>query len=244
MKLFFFTIGFIVVLSNTVRAQFNDSTHYYLTFNGLGNFNKTQSSKAYVLNNGFKFSIRKKQTVLNFNNGWLYGRQNDKLTNNDYSAGLDFNLSQEKTGLYYWGLGSYTTSYSLKIINQLQSGIGAAYTFVATERHELNISNGIIYETSTVRLSDSTKNAYQTFRNSLRLSFKYSIGKSIVLDGLGFLQNSLNDKQDYIIKANSSLSFKINKWLSLNTVLRYNQIEKTDRQNLLLSYGFKAETFF
>lgn len=244
MRSFIFTVSFIAALCNTVWAQFNDSTHYYFTFNGSGNVNKTQSSKAYILNNGFKFSIRNKQTVFNFNNGWLYGRQNDKLTNNDYSAGFDFNLSQKKTGLYYWGLGSYTTSYSLKILNQLQSGIGTAYTFVATDRHELNISNGIIYETSTVRLSDSTKEAYQTFRNSLRLSFKYSIGKSIVLDGLGFLQNSLSDKDDYIIKANSSLAFKINKWLSLNTVLRYNQIEKTDRKNLLLSYGFKAETYF
>ncbi|RYE36719.1 MAG: DUF481 domain-containing protein [Sphingobacteriales bacterium] len=244
MKSIFLIIAFSIAASHFTFGQFNDSTHYYFTFNGSGNINKTQSSDAYVLNNGFKFSVRDKKVVLNFNSGWLYGKQNAKLTNNDYSSSLDFNLSQDETGLYYWGLGNYTTSYSLKIINQLQSGMGAAYTFVANDKHELNISNGIIYETSTIRLTDSTTESYQTFRNSLRLHFKYSIGKALVIDGLGFLQNSLNYKNDYIIKANSSLSFKINKWLSLNTVLRYNQIEKTQRQNLLLSYGFKAETYF
>ena len=244
MKIVLLIIAFTVGASHIVFAQFNDSTHYYLTFNGSGNINKTQSSDSYILNNGFRFSVKDKKVVLNFNNSWLYGKQNDRLSNNDYSSGLDFNLSQEKTGLYYWGLGNYVTSYSLKVINQLQSGIGAAYTFFSNDKYELNISNGILYETSTIRLTDSTKESYQTFRNSLRLHFKYALGKSVMIDGLGFLQNSLNYRNDYIIRANSSLSFRINKWLSLNTVLKYNQIEKTQRQNLLLSYGFKAETYF
>jgi len=233
-----------LVISARVLGQFNDSTHYYIAFNGTGNINKTNGANAYLLNNGFKVSVREKKVTLNFNNGWLYGQQNAKLTNNDFSTSLDFNLNQKETGLYYWGLGNFLSSYSLKVVHQLQSGLGLAYTFYDNGRNHLNLSNGILFETSRIRLNDSTTEAYQTFRNSLRLNIKYSIGNTIVFEGLGFLQNSLQYKNDYIIKANSSLNFKINKWLSLNTTLKYNHLEKTNRENLLLSYGFKAESYF
>ncbi|WP_207423723.1 DUF481 domain-containing protein [Desertivirga brevis] len=225
-------------------AQFTDSTHYYLGFTGTGNINKTNSADSYILNNSFKFGVRERKVSLNFSNSWLYGKQDQKLSNNDFSTSLDFNLNQKKTGFYYWGLGNYTTSYSLKIINQMQTGLGLAYTFFDDGNNQLNLSNGILYEASKIRLTDTTSENYQTYRNSLRLFFKFSFGNAIVVDGLGFIQHSLNYSEDYVIRGSSSLSFKINKWLSLNTSLKYNQIAKTDRQNLLLSYGFKAEQFF
>lgn len=237
-------IALLISLFLQAFSQFNDTTHYYVAFNGTGNINKTNTGDSYVLNNGLKFSVREKRVILNFSSGWLYGRQDQKLTNNDYSTSLDFNLNQKKTGFYYWGLGNYTTSYSLKIINQMQTGLGVAYTFFDDGKNQMNLSNGILYETNKIRLTDSTTLNYQTYRNSLRLYFKFTLGNAIVFDGIGFLQNSLNYKDDYIIKANSSLSFKINKWLSLSTMARFNKIEKTDRQNLLLSYGLKAERYF
>ncbi|WP_207532145.1 DUF481 domain-containing protein [Desertivirga arenae] len=225
-------------------AQFTDSTHYYLGFTGTGNINKTNTADSYLLNNGLKFGVRDRKVSLNFNNSWLFGKQDQKLTNNDYTTSLDFNLNQKKTGFYYWGLGNYTTSYSLKIINQMQTGLGFAYTFFDDGKNQLNLSNGILYEASKIRLSDTTSESYQTYRNSLRLYFKFSLGNAVVIDGIGFLQNSLNYKEDYIIRTSSSLSFKINRWLSLNTNIKYNDIAKTDRQNLLLSYGFKADLYF
>jgi hypothetical protein len=69
--------------------------------------------------------MKKKKTVFNFNNSWLYGRQDSILTNNDYSATLDFNLYQKNLNFYYWGLGNYNTSYSLKLLNQFQAGLGS-----------------------------------------------------------------------------------------------------------------------
>lgn len=233
----------LVSLSLSSYSQFNDSTHHFIAFNASGNVNKTNTTDAYILNNALKFSIRSKKMVLNFNNSWLYGKQNRQLSNNDYIASLDFNLYQKDASFYYWGLGNYTTSYSLKIINQLQSGLGLAYNIINTERAQLNISDGILYETSKL-LVNERKDYYQTFRNSLRIYFKYSLKNVIVLDGIGFLQNSLNYKDDYIINTSSGLSLILNKYLSLNTSLKYNKITKTRSENLILTYGFKAEKYF
>jgi len=236
--LFFFLLFYVPSI-----AQFSDSTHYYIGLNASGNVNQTKDGDSYLLNNGFKFSVKKKKVQLNFNNSWLYGKQNKDLTNNDYAGGLDFNLYREKK-LYYWGLANYTTSHSLKILDQFQGGLGIAYPFINTEKNQLNISNGILYEMSRLYLNDTTLENYHTFRNSFRVIFKYSISSSIVFEGTGFLQNSLNYKDDYIIRANSSLSFKLRKWIAFTTSLNYNRHERTKRENILMSYGVRLEQFF
>ncbi len=52
---------------------------------------------------------------------WFYGRQLELLVNNDFTAAVDFNLYNRKAKrLYYWGLGLYETSVSLKISNRFQ----------------------------------------------------------------------------------------------------------------------------
>lgn len=75
-------------------SQFNDSTSYVLNYNTGGSVNKTDDSKTYLLNNALRLGIRKKTVSLNFNNKWVYGKQNQQLTNNDFSSSLDFNLYQ------------------------------------------------------------------------------------------------------------------------------------------------------
>ena len=231
--------------SHCVYSQESDTTLHTISINATGNANKTNGGDSYILNNGLKLSIQRKESIaLNFNNAWLYGRNDSRLTNNDYTATFDVNLYRHIKGFYYWGLGNYTTSYSLKIVNQLQTGLGIAYNIIKTPDTQLNISDGILFETSRIKPSEETSAEYQTFRNSLRLTFKYTFIERVVADGTGFLQHSLNYKNDYIIRANASIGFKINKWLMLNTSLRYNKLERTKRENLLLSYGIRAEKSF
>ena len=231
--------------SHRVYSQASDTTLHTISINAAGNANKTNGGDSYILNNGLKLSIQRKESIaLNFNNVWLYGRNDSRLTNNDYAATFDVNLYRHIRGFYYWGLANYTTSYSLKIVNQLQTGAGIAYNIIKTPDSQLNISDGILFETSSIRPSVHVTEDYQTFRNSLRLTFKYTFAKKITADGTGFLQNSLNYKNDYIIRANAGIGFKINDWLMLNTALRYNKLERTKRENLLLSYGIRAEKSF
>ncbi|RZK24960.1 MAG: hypothetical protein EOO43_06765, partial [Flavobacterium sp.] len=94
-------------------AQFTDSTSYLVQFTSNGSINKTNESKAYLLNNVVRLGIRQKAISLNFNNNWIYGKQNQQLTNNDFSSTLDFNLYKTLPHFFYWGLANYNTSYSL-----------------------------------------------------------------------------------------------------------------------------------
>lgn len=225
-------------------AQFTDSTTYYAGFTSTGTVNKTNDGDSYLLNNGAKFSIRKKSISLNAVNGWAYGRQNQSLTNNDFSSSLDFNLYKTFPHFFYWGLANYNTSYSLKINNQLLAGMGAAYNLIDRKNILLNISDGILYDKSDLLLSDTIRDRYHTFRNSLRILFRLNVNGIIVLEGSNFLQNSLRDKNDCIFRSSANLSAKLRKWLSFTTSFNYNKISRTNRENLLLSYGLSVEKYF
>lgn len=225
-------------------AQFNDTTFYHTGYISSGSINKTKDGTAYLLNNGLKFNVKRKDISLNFNNSWVYGRQQGNLTNNDFSTTLDFNLYKTFKRFNYWGLANYNTSYSLKINNQLLTGVGIAYSFVDTKTAYLNISDGILYDKSDLFLNDTTREVYHTFRNSARLSFRFVITENLIVESSSFLQNSFDRGSDYIIRSNSSLSYKLNKWLSLTTVLAYNRQNRTQSENLLFTYGFTFDRFF
>ena len=182
---------------------------------------------------------------MNLNNAWVYGSQNKSLTNNDYGAGLDFDLhSRQNPRFYYCGLGNYTSSYSLKIKNQLQAGLGAAYSFFDTINAYLNVSDGILFESSDLFLNDSTHDVYHTYRNSLRLQFKFIISKRIEFSGSSYWQPSLSHGNDYILRSNINMGIRLQKWLSITTAFNYNKFSRTRRENLLFTYGLTFEKYF
>lgn len=243
MRWIFFLVVFSVTASAS-KAQFSDTTHYLATYTSTGSINKTDGNSAYLLNNGLKFNVRKKSINLNFNNNWLYGKQNEEQTNNDYSAALDFNLYKTFPNFFYWGLANYNTSFSLQINNQLLAGGGVAYNIVDRENAYLNVSNGLLYDASGITLNDDTRESYQIIRNSFRLMFRFAIVDMVTISGSNFVQHSLQDGQDYIIKMNEQLDFRLTRWISLTAALTYNRINRTQRENLLLSYGLTFERYF
>ena len=225
-------------------AQFNDSTHYHTAFASTGSINRTNGGSSYLLNNAFKFNIKNKHTTLNFNNGWVYGKSNGGLTNNDFSSLLDFNLNTKEPHFYYWGLANYNTSFSLKINEQLLTGLGAAYNIVDRKNAMLNLSDGVLYDLSNLYLTPTQNDVYSTFRNSFRLNFRFMIYQVLVIEGNNFLQNSLKTKSDYIIRSNTNLSLKIQKWLAFTTSFNYNRQNRTYSENILLNYGLTIEKYF
>jgi hypothetical protein len=235
----------VAILScSAAYAQFNDTTHYHTAFLSSGSINKTNDGTAYLLNNAFKFNVKKKSVSLNFTNNWIYGKQNGNVSNNDFSTALDFNLYKTFPHFFYWGLANYNTSYSLKINNQLLAGAGVAYSLFDSENAYLNISDGILFDTSDLMLANNTRDVYETYRNSFRLSFKFNIKNRVIIDGSNFLQNSFDRGSDYIIRSNTNLSFKLQKWLSLTTSLNYNRVNRTNSENLLFTYGLTIEKWF
>jgi len=225
-------------------SQFNDSVFHYINFASTGIINKTNEGNSYVLTNAFKFNLNKKSVRLNSTSSWIYGEQQKNLTNNDFNSTLDFNLYKTFPHFYYWGLANYDKSYSLKIINRIQAGLGIAYNIIDKPNTSVNISNGILFESTNLRLSDSTNNAYRLLRNSFRLRYHFVYKEIIVFDGTNFLQSSLSNRNDYIVKSVNSVSVKLRKWLSLTTSATYNRMQETHRENLLLTFGLTAGTYF
>lgn len=228
-----------------VQAQFNDSVHHYLKYNATGIINQTTTTKSYLLSNALRYSMRKKNNSINYSASYVYGEQNRLVSNRDFNTGLDYNLlPKDSSKLYYWGRVSYDKSFSLKINDRVQGGVGVAYNFWDNSKRFLNLSEGILFEKSDLRLTDSTKRVYSTVRNSLRLRYRFAIGKILVLDGTNFLQNSFKDKNDYIITTTNSLSLKLRSWLSFTTAVTYNRINNTGSDNLLITFGLQAERYF
>lgn len=232
---------FLLIISvRPIFAQYTDSTFYHLSLMANGSMNKTNTGDAYLLNNALNFGIKHKSIVLNTANSWLYGKQNGNLSNNDVSSTLNFNLYKTFPHFYYWGLANYTSSFSLKINHQLQAGLGIAYNIVDKENFYINISDGILYETSSILAN----NRYDTYRNSLRLQYRWKFRELLIFEGNNFLQNSLSNGNDYIVRSMNKLGLQLSKWISLNTTLNYNRMNLTQSENLNLTYGFTIDRYF
>lgn len=230
--------------SQSLRAQFNDSIHYYTRYATTGIINRTNQSKSFVLNNAFAFSVNKKAISLNSSASWIYGSQGKKLTNNDFNTGVNLDLYKNTRKLYYWGLVNLTSSYSLNINHQVQGGGGVGYNFVNKPNIEIVASDGLLYERSSLKIDSITKDNYQTVRNSLRIRHRWVINNIITWDGMHYWQPSLVKFDDYIIRSTSNISIKLKKWLSLTSSVTYNKISRTNRENLLISFGLLAENYF
>ncbi len=227
------------------RAQFNDSVHHYLKYAATGVINQTNDTRSYLISNSLRYSMRKKNKSINFSSSYVYGQQMRTVSNQDFNTALDFNLfPKDSSKLYYWGRVNYDKIYSLNINGRIQAGLGAAYNFFDNPKRFLNLSEGVLYEKSDLKLTDSTNNVYAILRNSIRLRYRFVIGKIIVVDGADFLQNSLKDKNDYIINLSNNLSLKLRTWLSFTTSVIYNRINNTGRDNLLITFGLQAEKYF
>lgn len=247
LKGFFSLTGWFIILSFfsvDVYGQFNDSVHYYARFATTGVVNRTNQSKSFVLNNALAFSVNNKAVALNSSAGWIYGQQGGKLTNNDFTTAFNVDLYKNTRKLYYWGIVNFTSSYSLNINHQFQGGGGIGYNIVNKPSIEIVVSDGLLYERSSLKVDPATNDNYQTVRNSFRLRHRWVINNIITWDGMHFWQPSLLKFDDYIIRSTSNVSIKLKKWLSLTSSVTYNKLSRTNRENLLISFGITAENYF
>lgn len=220
-------------------AQSSDTARYNLRFSTTGFVNRTNDGSAYLLNNNLRLGIQTNKIEANASGGWVYGRQESGLTNNDFSTAIDFNLLKEQRRLYYWGLLTYDKSYSLSIHNRLQAGAGAGYTLINKRTVVLVLSDGPLYESA-----DLYDTAYITLRNSFRLKYEVIVAKIIVLEGTNFLQSSVFDATDYVVKAMNNISVKLNSWLSITASTTYNKLNLVAKENLLVNFGFRIDRRF
>jgi hypothetical protein len=239
-------IPFLIFLCSGLNAfaQFTDSTLHFIGYAFTGSINKTQDGTANLLNNAVRLGMKKKSISMNFNTSYIYGKQNGQLSNDDITSSFDINLYKTFPHFNYWGLATYNKIFSLKINQQWLAGLGIAYSVLDRKTAYLNLSNGILVDHSDLILENSLQEKYETLRNSFRVNYNFLIGDLIILNGSNFIQNSLSNKNDFIIKSTNKLGFKLNKWLNLNSQLDFNRVNRNNRENLLLSYGLSFERYF
>lgn len=238
------TLFLLVLSGKTAFPQFNDSTHHRFSFSSTGIINQTKDLSSYVSNNVVSYEINQKKLNFNTAASWVYGKQQKQLSNNDYSAFANLDYLKDVKQLYYWGLFNFDKSYSLKVNYRFQLGGGVAYGVLNKPDMNLSLSDGFVYESSDLTDPVIGKDIYQTVRNSFRLKLHWTYKDILAFDAAGFYQPSLASFKDYIIKSNNSLSIKLSKWLAINASVVYNKISRTNRENLLITYGLKIDKYF
>ena len=236
-------IGMMCV-SFCVHAQFNDSTFYYVYYSATGSYTKTNDLNATVLNNIVKFSIEKKNISFHTTNGWIYGIQSGVKINNDFSSVVESDILKKQQPVYYWAIGTFDKSYSLKINHRFQTGAGLGWTVVNKKNISVVLSDGVIYEQGDLINAEQTPLRYELWRNSARLKYRWVIHDIVTWDGTGFWQPSLTTPHDNIMKYSTTLSVKLKKWLSLTSAVTYNKLTLTGRENLIVTGGIVLEKFF
>jgi hypothetical protein len=227
-------------------AQFSDTVHYYVNFLGTGNLNRTNTTgSTYLLNNAFTFQVNKKKFSINSTASHIYGKNPTAKTNDDFLGILNLDILKGVQHFYYWALTSYEKSFSLKLDKRFQAGVGVGYTFVNTDNANLELSDGVLFETTDLSIRDQRgQTSYRTVRNSLRLKYRFVIKEIFRFDGVDFYQPSFSEGDDYILKLNANFSIKLYKWLNLTTSFNYNRQNITRTENLFMSYGLSMEKYF
>lgn len=212
-------------------------TVYSVNASSTGSFSKTNDLKSYIFNNVVKFGMTRGRFTLQNSEGWIYGAQSGVKINNDYSVVLEGDYLKNTNKLYAWGLGTFDKSYSLKVNYRYQVGAGPGYTVVKKDKIAVIVSDGILYERGDLVDPELGALSYSTWRNSFRLKYHWLIHDLVSWDGTGFVQPSLSHGHDNIIRYSTTLSVKLRKWLSVTSSLTYNKLTRTERENLVVTYG-------
>jgi hypothetical protein len=116
--------------------------------------------------------------------------------------------------------------------------------FCKKPNFNFEVSDSFVFEPSDLTDPVIGRDVYQTVRNSLRVKYRWSYNNTFILEGTNICQPSMLSLKDYIIRLNNKLSVKLNKWLAINATMTYNKISRTNRENLLLTYGLTIEDYF
>jgi hypothetical protein len=237
-------IFLIGICMNVYSRQESDTLYQYLNLTTTGTYNETEINRSYLFSNSLNYRIKKNKIESDLQSRWLFGKEQQQLINNDLYNSFNLNWYKFSPNFNYWLLFNYNNIFSLKVNNQIQYGVGVAYDLIHEADLNFNISDGLINEHSDIYLMDTLRTAYQVLRNSLRLQLKINFGERFRFSSVSFLQSSLKNENDYILKEESILSYKLKKWLSLMARFTYDRMNHIGRENLFMTYGLTFEKHF
>lgn len=229
-----YTILLILFSSNISAQLFQQDTTAKLKMNISlkGYFNNTSTSQTILGSESFSTTYKTKRIEYNTFTTYIWGRTNEKMTNDDISTGFYVDIRKDRR-LYTWLVGQYDKSLSLDIDYRFQSGSGLGFFIVREKGFYINLSNGLICETNSIEQDIF-------LRNSSRLKFNLK-HKNLSLESTTYYQPSLCHNGDIIFKNLNTLDLKINGGLSFQISLMNNYVSVQDKKNLLYTIGFNYQ---
>jgi hypothetical protein len=237
MKILTFLLLLMSAGAVNAQAVYKDTVIYSVHATSTGSFSKTNELRSFQVNNILKLGVTLGKFSIQNSDGWIYGEQANVKINNDYSSVLEGDWMKNVTRFYVWGLGTFDKSYSLKINYRYQVAAGPGFTAVKNDKITLIISDGLMFEKADLIDPELGQVTYSTWRNSFRVKYHWLISNIVTFDGTGFIQPSLSQKHDNVLRYTTTLSVKLKKWLSLTSSLTYNKLTRTERENLVFTYG-------
>lgn len=240
-------VATLILLLGTIHSlkANEDSLRHEIHANFSGTINQTSEGSVYQLTHTLNYGYKQERMTFNARAGMIFGQSLGNLTNRDFNVGSDINVFWDDAKKWYaWGLGNGINSYSLKINHQFQVGGGLAWNAIDEKHISLNISDGLVYEQSEIISGEGELINYSTLRNSMRINFRYTWKEAITFRTTNYWQPSLTVANDNIITSNTELQIKLWKWVHINSKLQYNMISRTEKENIIFSYGLSLQHRF
>ncbi len=208
------------------RPAIIDSLSY--RFIGDGNFTQGNVNRSLLVLRA-EITLQGPAINISTNPRFTYGKQNRLLAERDTYVDLIVDVFKKRK-VYVFGLGTIERSNLRRIDWRRLAGAGIGFRLVQKERHDVSLTNAIIYESTEFE----ERPTLTTVRNSTRLKGRHSfLEDRMRLTHITFVQPALNDLSNLRWNTLISLEIPLNRWISMRGSFEnsYESVVEATRRN-------------
>ncbi|RDC62026.1 DUF481 domain-containing protein [Adhaeribacter pallidiroseus] len=210
----------------TAKAALVDSLSY--RFIGDGNFTRGNVNRSLLVLRA-EITLQGPAVNISTNPRFTYGKQNRLLAERDTYVDLIVDVFKKKK-VYVFGLGTIERSNLRRINWRRLAGAGVGFRLVQKERHNVSLTNAVIYESTDFQ----ERPTLTTVRNSTRLKGRHSfLDDRMRLTHITFVQPALNNFSNLRWNTLISLEIPLNRWISMRGSFEnsYESVVEATRKN-------------
>ncbi len=208
------------------RPAIVDSLSY--RFIGDGNFTRGNINRSLLVLRA-EITLQGPAVNISTNPRFTYGKQNRLLAERDTYVDLIVDVFKKRK-VYVFGLGTIERSNLRRINWRRLAGAGIGFRLLQKERHNLSLTNAVIYESTDFE----ERPTLTTVRNSTRLKGRHSfLDDRMRLTHITFVQPALNNFSNLRWNTLISLEIPLNRWISMRGSFEnsYESVVEATRQN-------------
>ena len=159
---------------------------------------------------------------------YVYGQQNKLLNEREFFGDFRATFAHQKR-FYGLAFASWERSNLRQIINRWIQAAGVGFKIIQKPKTYVAITNVLLHESTDFM----ERGDVDLFRNSTRFSGEFALNNRLALASVLYLQPAITQKNNFRWSATLSLSYRLNKSISLRTKVEnsYESLVVTGRQN-------------